>query len=765
MLTTEQPWTATAATTTKSLPTYELRLQVGTDEERLIAIPWGKNSVGSGPRCSLRLQYPGVQPIECLIVLDESGLRARRWSDNTTLNGESFDDARLAPGDVLTVGPAELEVVCPQPEVTETENPWAEITGWDSVATSTEYGDLECEDNQDVEVVAPAIEPGDAEHSFELSPQVLQPTEPNLGWEPSEAGDSELGEAAASLGENGDAGAESTPDPSSSARRGPSRRARAALRRQRKLYNQLLARFDDLERKIEQSLTETSSTEGQPEQVPNTPADASTALEQVRLQQEQESQLTEVREHLAIRDRELQQARYSIDVLERQLIDSQRTMHAFAEERITWESQFDELEARLADYVERIQELERQLDGVRASQTEAAPSVIAPSIEWATEPPADKSTSVDEVMAETVCDSADDTSVADIATWDDTVEEPAAEEVAPVEVTNVAAPDDTVVSADLVEESAEVDAALDHLKGLSIWREEPQIASESAVVEEPPVADEATSPATSSPPASFIDRYAHLFPSDDAPADSLAKPVEPVRHAPPLVHETAPAAVTAGSENEESVEQYMAKLLERMRGPANGDPAVEQKAPPAENSEDSNALADSLADEATASTHEPITDLAELKTKPAIVEQASHRQAMRELAMQSARHAIGIHALRKLRRSTRTRCIIALLGAAVAAYLLITAPNWKSLQFAGACVAGFVALYWGKLTLSTILEGIRLGAFDNYDDEIDADKTIHPPLPIDVEPATHSEPDTSAETVEHEEQEATAEPVGHVQQD
>jgi len=763
MLTTEQPWTATA--TTKSLPTYELRLQFGTAEQRLIAIPWGKNSIGSGPRCSLRLQYPGVQPLECLIVLDESGLRARRWSDNTTLNGESFDDSRLAPGDVLTIGPAELEVACPQPEVTESENPWSEITGWDSVATSTEYGDLECEDSQDVEDVAPAIEPSDAEHAFELSPQVLQPTEPNLGWESSDPGNSEPWEGAASLGANADGGAESTPDPSSSVRRGPSRRARAALRRQRKLYNQLLARFDDLERKIEQSLTETSSTEGQPEEVPSTPSDASTVLEQVRCQQEHESQLTQVREQLAVRDRELQQARYSIDVLERQLIDSQRTMHAFAEERITWESQFDELEARLADYVERIQELERQLDGDRASQTEVAPSAFAPSIEWATEPPAEQSTSVDEVVTETVCDSADDTSVADIATWDDTVEEPAAEEVAPVEVTNVTAPDETVVSADLVEESAEVDAALDHLKGLSIWREEPQVASESAVEEEPPVAEEATSSATSSPPASFIDRYAHLFPSDDAPADSLAKPVEPVRHAPPIVHETAPAAGTAGSESEESVEQYMAKLLERMRGPANGEPAVEQDAPPAENSEDANALAASLADEATASNHEPFTDLAELKTKPAIVEQASHRQAMRELAMQSARHAIGIHASRTLRRSTRTRSIIALLGAAVAAYLLITAPDWKSLQFAGACVAGFVALYWGKLTLSTILEGIRLGAFDNYDDEIDVEKTIHPPLPIDVEPATHSEPESSAETVEHAEQEATAEPVEHAAQD
>ena len=127
MLTTERPWTATTAATIS--PTgYELRLHGGTEDERLIPIPPGKHSIGSGPRCSLRLQYEGVQPLECLIVRDDVGLRVRRWSEDTRLNGVPFDEASLTAGDILSLGPVELEVVVPQTEelFAEPEEPIAE---------------------------------------------------------------------------------------------------------------------------------------------------------------------------------------------------------------------------------------------------------------------------------------------------------------------------------------------------------------------------------------------------------------------------------------------------------------------------------------------------------------------------------------------------------------------------------------------------------------------------------------------------------------
>ena len=142
----------------------------------------------------------------------------------------------------------------------------------------------------------------------------------------------------------------------------------AALHRQQQEYDELVARVNDLERKIEQAVSEPAFSGSLPSEAPGEPAPLAEVITapDPRIQ-ELESEVGNVREQLAARDAELGQARYSIDVLERQLIDSQHTMHAFAEERLTWEKQFDELEARLAEYVDRIQQLERQLDQVRAA--------------------------------------------------------------------------------------------------------------------------------------------------------------------------------------------------------------------------------------------------------------------------------------------------------------------------------------------------------------------------------------------------------------
>lgn len=758
MLTTEHSWHSTTATASPT--TCELRLQVGNDERRL-PISRGKHSIGSGPRCSLRLDYPGVQPLECLIVHDEDGLRVRRWSDNSTLNGQSFDDSRLTPGDVLRVGPAELEILAPPPESAETELAWSATDAWDSEPAPPESESPDYEHNLAEEITAPTENDRHAEHAFELSPQVLQPTEANLDWENPEQVHTEPVEETAESAAAG-ATAPSLTSESPTIRIRSNRRVRAALDRQRKQYDQLVARVDDLERKIAEALTEPLPAVVLAESQLS-PMDDSEAIERDRRQAELESQLTQVRQQLDTRDRELHQARYSIDMLERQLIDSQRTMNAFAEARLHWESQFNELEARLAEYVERIQELEHQLDNVRASQPDTAPPAVAPCVEWATEPPVEQATTVD-VVNETVCDAADDTcvvgsTVGGESVGGESVDAPVAEEVAPVEVADAATSADHVVAASL-DGSADVDVALDHLRGLSIWREEPQMVSEFNVEPEPPATDDTPTNAANSQPASFIDRYAHLFPSNDGP-------VEPVHQAAPPVHEFAPPAAKS-TDDEESVEQYMARLLERMRGPGNGDTASAREVTPREDASVTSRATD------LAPVQEPITDLSELKTKPTVSELASHRQAMRELAMQSARQAIGVHASRKLRRNTQTRAVVAVLGAAVAAYLLITAPGWKTLQFAGACIAGFVALYWGKLTVSTILEGIRLGAFDDYEDELDADKAIHPPLPIDVEPTAHvAEAEANGEAVEHPEPQtntelvacsesvAAAEPVGH----
>ena len=80
-------------------------------EDRVVDLPCGKTTIGSSPRCNLRIQQTGVQPLQCLVVCDSEGLSVRRWAADTFVNGELFDDARLSVGDHLSLGPVDLEVV------------------------------------------------------------------------------------------------------------------------------------------------------------------------------------------------------------------------------------------------------------------------------------------------------------------------------------------------------------------------------------------------------------------------------------------------------------------------------------------------------------------------------------------------------------------------------------------------------------------------------------------------------------------------------
>lgn len=681
MLTTEQPCSE-SSTAICSPPTYALRLHGGTEDERLLPIPLGKHSIGSGPRSSLRLQREGVQPLECLIVRDDTGLRVRRWSDTTLVNGQPFDDVRLTPGDRLTMGSLELEVIAPE-------------SGEEFTA----------------EVSRPK------EHR-----QVARPAETLLV---SSAAREEFERRAAGI-----------------ARR-RSRRVLAALRRQRQEHDELLGRVDELVRKVESVVVERpverpvepSPTEGRrTERV----SEAELLHKTENRVHQLADELGSVREQLAARDVELAQARFSIDALERQLIDSQHTLHAFVEERVSWESQFNELESRLSEYVRQIQDLESQLEQVRTAQAEAASAPPAEIAECVSETPATEPPHEEHFEEQSVA----------VAEEPPAIEKPqaceAAQEVASEtppetagEVVNesISEPGEAVVVGEgLPEDEAQVDAALEHLRGLSIWREEAEAAAETRGENSASAAAEECAPPKPVESGSFIDRYAHLFPPEDAASDPspAMKPPAPVQPPAPARVEEPSNAHDGTHSDEESVEQYMARLLERMRGPST-KPATEDESAEMEPSTPVEPVA--LAEESQPA-HAPITDIEELRSKVAAPERTSDIAAMRALANQSARHAIGVHTASKLRRSARTRTVIALLGAAVGIYLLLDAPGWKSLQFASGCLAAVIALYWGKLTFSTLIEGIRLGAFDDDEKEIAPASSLRPPLPIDVADST-----------------------------
>lgn len=91
----------------------ELRLRViGTEHDgRILRIQSAKCTIGSAQGCTLRLKAPGVAGVHCLVLRGPGGLAVRTWSKQTRLNGRAFVDAMLSPGDRLTVGPLEFEVL------------------------------------------------------------------------------------------------------------------------------------------------------------------------------------------------------------------------------------------------------------------------------------------------------------------------------------------------------------------------------------------------------------------------------------------------------------------------------------------------------------------------------------------------------------------------------------------------------------------------------------------------------------------------------
>ncbi len=88
-----------------------LRVSGPTRDGRIVRLKSHKCTIGAGKYCSLRLRAPGVAPLHCLVVRGRAGAVVRRWAADTLLNHQAFDDAPLLPGDRLSVGPVELEVL------------------------------------------------------------------------------------------------------------------------------------------------------------------------------------------------------------------------------------------------------------------------------------------------------------------------------------------------------------------------------------------------------------------------------------------------------------------------------------------------------------------------------------------------------------------------------------------------------------------------------------------------------------------------------
>src|SRR5262249_24400689 len=152
----------------------------------------------------------------------------------------------------------------------------------------------------------------------------------------------------------------------------------------------------------------------------------------------------------------------------------------------------------------------------------------------------------------------------------------------------------------------------------------------------------------------------------------------------------------ATGDDEESIEQYMAKLLERVQGttsrvppkPAAAEPAVAEPAvAEAQLPQDSVVVA---ARQPESESPQPMSEAEadrELATwranenRPVTVVSSTDLGALRALANQTARRAISKHQLAKHRRDATTKVIVSMLAGATSLWLMMLAPNWQNIQF------------------------------------------------------------------------------------
>ena len=820
-------------------------LRVRPDGE-LLELPVGKTMVGSSPRCNLRLQQPGIQPVHCLIVRGDDGLSVRRWATDTQLNGLAFDEAPLRSGDCLALGGVELELV---QEPGEAEMPPS------CDQQTAEQAVEECERLLDVvEEAVDARADCEAEQRERLTVDfapatIVEEVAPLLAVEVPEAAAVEAEFEAETDGATIEESAQPEVVPAVDAAevvfrelqsacgvsRGRSRKLLQSLRGERGQNRELIQQLGEaaeqlvaLRRQATESpagqnniQVELRDWEQQVQQLQGQIATLETLLadhtrQMIELQQELANSRAEARVFIkpaddaySVRESSVTGAQVPIapkvqiaDAVDGGAEDDFVPRHEelpaewaapVAEESVVAISNAEPVEEHST-----IEASESTFDwaasrrdagkpwgepaiveepaAVLSAESDSEPwgSPVAAASEWPSStaiPEIDSEETVSEsgwgassspvVAAEDVfgeqtsgdvAESSAESPFSDYSIWkknaldDQSVDatppvaigqEPEAERVSVWELP-------AVVSAPVAAELSQVEEVSEAVAEGIVGEPWKQTEAEASVEEAAPAKPKLEQP-------SFIERYSHMFAEDAAsePARSELVPEraevtthrEEVALQPPLRSEvTLPAQKVgvAAEGDEESIEQYMAKLLQRVRGDS---PAVaSSQAAPTTPVQIVEPMTEPVAERPQAPPAEPPTDeeIAEAAVnwdalaKRAVADSPlTDMGALRALANESARRAIGQHQIKKHRRNAVTKIIVSTLAGLTSLWLMLEAANWKDLQFIAACVSLIVAAYWAGEALRALLESRRAAEHDRP--EGTGHSSYSGSLPIDVD--------------------------------
>src|SRR5690606_7944680 len=82
----------------------------GAPDVRTIPLAADKLTIGSSPRCQVRLPAAEAQPLQCLLTLEAGAATVTRWAAGVLLNGREFTKAPISSGDRLAIGEWEIGI-------------------------------------------------------------------------------------------------------------------------------------------------------------------------------------------------------------------------------------------------------------------------------------------------------------------------------------------------------------------------------------------------------------------------------------------------------------------------------------------------------------------------------------------------------------------------------------------------------------------------------------------------------------------------------
>ena len=755
-------------------------------------------TIGAGPRCTVRLDSPGLRPLHCVITPTDDGPVARRWAPGTTLNGSDFTEARLVAGDSLRVGEIDLRVVSlsepvqvsgapPLEPALETEPPT--ISPPDSQAAPVEPAAPAAESVADkatadapaapaddwvddsVEEVARSVtvsRPAESEGA-EPDARASDPAVPNhllQPWAPAEPQPSARDTATSAVLLNP---IEPTPTAPPEAP-GPGPEPTPASEPDFWSVEPVEVTAEPIA--LEVASDSVSAWEAEfadaPAAAPSEPDAPAPGIPEVEASVEDLSAIPAVSdpvspaeglpvEPLAVVARErldagrlrarrllktLREERAARDATDAALTETRSQLEAAlaAADAAAMElTRLVETEARLADTERELSEARGQIEELRvqASVHERVAVEPAPGPALADDTPVDEASPIAEPAHVETAESmwGDPQTPASESPVEATASPPAAEEV----ITTA-----EIEQAGMVSDQPEIEGGLWGIEQLagspeaaSPWSEaaepggaapldsslddnprgaaaepaaetpseqdsrapEPEAASiapapgvagdslehDEVVAASPPLAAFQPKPAegsdqqvTGGAPTSFIEQYAHMLPEEDEPIAEPA-PIAPV--AEPI------AEPVAADADEESIDDYMRKMMERLRGGA------EPSAPVATTPEAAPVQVVTQPDTQTAAPEPPpepvapIKDLSELKREPAR-EVTTDMNALRQLANQSARHAIDVAATKQSREQAALRLTASAVVMGCGALAAVTASSPFALSVYGRAVGG-----------------------------------------------------------------------------